>query len=93
MELGMPKALKLDDPDVTLRRDVRESFVGSIEPVGMNNTADCPRRIDSFASTAGGGRSQCFPRDRTLEMRETPEFLKIAQRVRVGLRAGHSYDE
>jgi len=34
-----------------------------------------------------------LPRDRTLELRETPEFLKIAQRVRVGLRAGHSYDE
>ena len=34
-----------------------------------------------------------FPRDRTLEIRETPEFLKIAQRVRVGLRAGHCYDE
>ena len=34
-----------------------------------------------------------FPRRRTLEIRETPEFLKIAQRVRVGLRAGHSYDE
>jgi NitT/TauT family transport system ATP-binding protein len=34
-----------------------------------------------------------FPRDRTLEFRETPEFLKIAQRVRSGLRSGHSYDE
>jgi NitT/TauT family transport system ATP-binding protein len=34
-----------------------------------------------------------FPRDRSLEIRETPEFLKIAQRVRSGLRAGHSYDE
>ena len=34
-----------------------------------------------------------FPRDRTLEIRETPEFLAIAQRVRTGLRAGHSYDE
>jgi NitT/TauT family transport system ATP-binding protein len=34
-----------------------------------------------------------FPRDRTLEIRETPEFLRIAQRVRTGLRAGHSYDE
>ena len=31
-----------------------------------------------------------FPRDRTLEIRETPEFLKIAQRVRAGLRAGYS---
>ncbi len=34
-----------------------------------------------------------FPADRSLEIRETPEFLKIAQRVRTGLRAGHSYDE
>jgi NitT/TauT family transport system ATP-binding protein len=34
-----------------------------------------------------------FPRDRTLEIRETPEFARIAQRVRMGLRAGHSYDE
>jgi NitT/TauT family transport system ATP-binding protein len=34
-----------------------------------------------------------FPADRSLEIRETPEFLRIAQRVRTGLRAGHSYDE
>jgi NitT/TauT family transport system ATP-binding protein len=34
-----------------------------------------------------------FPRDRTLEIRETQEFVKIAQRVRLGLRSGHSYDE
>jgi NitT/TauT family transport system ATP-binding protein len=34
-----------------------------------------------------------FPRDRTLDIRETPEFLKIAHRVREGLRAGHAYDE
>jgi len=34
-----------------------------------------------------------FPHDRTLEIRETPEFIKIAQRVRAGLRSGHSYDE
>jgi NitT/TauT family transport system ATP-binding protein len=33
-----------------------------------------------------------FPRERSLEIRETPEFLKVAQRVREGLRAGHSYD-
>jgi NitT/TauT family transport system ATP-binding protein len=31
--------------------------------------------------------------DRTLDIRETPEFLAIAQRVREGLRAGHSYDD
>ncbi len=30
-----------------------------------------------------------FPRDRTLDIRETPEFLEIAHRVRIGLRAGH----
>ena len=34
-----------------------------------------------------------FPRDRALEIRETPEFIKVAQRVRSGLRSGHSYDE
>jgi len=34
-----------------------------------------------------------FPRDRTLEIRETPEFLEIAHRVREGLRSGHSYDD
>ncbi len=45
MALGMPKALKQDDPDVTLARDVRESFVASIEPVGMNNTADANAQL------------------------------------------------
>ncbi|MDP2696954.1 ABC transporter ATP-binding protein [Thalassospira sp.] len=34
-----------------------------------------------------------FPKDRTLDIRESPEFLEIAHRVREGLRAGHSYDE
>ena len=34
-----------------------------------------------------------LPRERPLEIRETPEFLAIAHRVREGLRAGHSYDE
>jgi len=34
-----------------------------------------------------------FPRDRTLDIRESPEFLKVAHRVREGLRAGHSYDD
>ena len=32
-----------------------------------------------------------FPRDRTLDIRETPEFLGLANRVRQGLREGHSY--
>ncbi|MDO6964425.1 ABC transporter ATP-binding protein [Rhizobium alvei] len=34
-----------------------------------------------------------LPRERPLDIRETPEFLAIAHRVREGLRAGHSYDE
>ena len=33
-----------------------------------------------------------FPRDRALEIRETPEFIAVANRVRRGLREGHSYD-
>jgi NitT/TauT family transport system ATP-binding protein len=33
-----------------------------------------------------------LPRARTLDIRETPEFLGIAHRVREGLRQGHSYD-
>jgi NitT/TauT family transport system ATP-binding protein len=34
-----------------------------------------------------------LPRDRPLDIRETPEFLEIAHRVREGLRAGHSYED
>jgi NitT/TauT family transport system ATP-binding protein len=34
-----------------------------------------------------------LPKQRPLEIRESDEFLKIAHRVREGLRAGHSYDE
>jgi NitT/TauT family transport system ATP-binding protein len=43
------------------------------------------RIIDVIEST--------LPRDRTLDIRETPEFLKIAHRVREGLKAGHSYED
>ncbi|MDX5384859.1 MAG: ABC transporter ATP-binding protein [Rhodobacterales bacterium] len=34
-----------------------------------------------------------LPRTRPLEIRDTPEFLEIAHRVREGLRAGHAYDD
>lgn len=34
-----------------------------------------------------------LPKERPLDIRETPEFLEIAHRVREGLRAGHSYDD
>jgi NitT/TauT family transport system ATP-binding protein len=34
-----------------------------------------------------------LPKERPLDIRETPEFLEIAHRVREGLKAGHSYEE
>jgi NitT/TauT family transport system ATP-binding protein len=34
-----------------------------------------------------------LPRERPLDIRDTPEFLEVANRVRNGLRAGHAYDE
>ena len=34
-----------------------------------------------------------LPAERPLDIREAPEFLAIAARVRDGLRAGHSYDD
>jgi len=34
-----------------------------------------------------------LPRERNLDIRETSEFLRIAHRVRAGLRAGHSYED
>ena len=34
-----------------------------------------------------------LPKERPLDIRESPEFLEIAARVRDGLRAGHSYED
>ncbi len=34
-----------------------------------------------------------LPRERPLDIRDSPEFLQVAHRVREGLRAGHAYDE
>jgi NitT/TauT family transport system ATP-binding protein len=33
-----------------------------------------------------------LPRERPLDIRDTPEFIAVAHRVREGLRAGHSYE-
>jgi NitT/TauT family transport system ATP-binding protein len=33
-----------------------------------------------------------LPKERPLDIRDTPEFLEVAHRVRDGLRAGHSYE-
>jgi NitT/TauT family transport system ATP-binding protein len=46
-----------------------------------------PGRIIDIVDASSLGRQ------RKLEIRETAEFLKIANRVREGLRAGHSYDD
>jgi NitT/TauT family transport system ATP-binding protein len=32
-----------------------------------------------------------LPKERPLEIRDSPEFIAIAQRVRDGLRAGHAH--
>ena len=45
-----------------------------------------PGRIHDIIETT-------LPRDRTLDIRETPEFLELSHRVREGLREGHSYDQ
>ncbi|MFP7674804.1 ABC transporter ATP-binding protein [Marivita sp. S0852] len=34
-----------------------------------------------------------LPKERPLDIRDTPKFLEIAHRVREGLRAGHAYDD
>lgn len=34
-----------------------------------------------------------LPKERPLDIRDTPEFLSVAHRVREGLRAGHAYDD
>jgi len=34
-----------------------------------------------------------LPRDRQLDLRDTPAFLEVAQRVRDGLKAGHAYED
>jgi NitT/TauT family transport system ATP-binding protein len=34
-----------------------------------------------------------LPRTRPLDIRDSPEFIAVAHRVRDGLRAGHSYDD
>ncbi len=46
-----------------------------------------PGRIIDVVDCTGLGR------ERPLDIRETPEFLRLAHRVREGLRAGHAYDD
>ncbi len=53
-----------------------------------------PDRRDVAATRQGLRRHHLGPAaERTLDIRETPAFLKIAHRVREGLRAGHSYED
>src|SRR5690606_27632260 len=60
-----------------------EAVYRSTKTVGMSPR---PGRVtDVIEST--------LPKARPLDIRETPEFLAIAARVREGLRAGHSYED
>src|SRR5258708_1475250 len=45
MALPMPKSLKPDHPDVTLRPAERNPFVAAIEPVRMCNEADATVKL------------------------------------------------
>ncbi len=65
-------------------------------PTRFPRRCSCPRRIVVMSPRPGRIHDIIetnFPRDRALDIRETPEFLEVANRVRHGLREGHSYDE
>jgi NitT/TauT family transport system ATP-binding protein len=85
-----PALLLMDEPfgalDEIVRDHLNEQLLQLWDKTGKTVMSPRPGRIIDIIDCN-------FPRDRTLEIRETSEFLKIAQRVRVGLRAGHSYDE
>jgi NitT/TauT family transport system ATP-binding protein len=103
-----PDLLLMDEPfgalDEIVRDMLNQQLLGLWEKTGKTAlfvTHSIPEAV--FLSTRivvmspRPGRIQeviecSFPRDRTLEIRETPEFLAVAHRVREGLRAGHSYD-
>ena len=75
--------LLMDEPFGALDEIVREAVYLSTRIVVMSPR---PGRVtDVIEST--------LPKERPLDIRETPEFLAIAARVRDGLRAGHSYEE
>jgi NitT/TauT family transport system ATP-binding protein len=104
-----PKLLLMDEPfgalDEIVRDHLNEQLLGLWEKTSKTVvfvTHSIPEAV--FLSTKIAVMSQrpgriidlitCdFPRDRTLDFRDTSEFIAVAHRVRQGLRAGHSYDE
>ncbi len=104
-----PALLLMDEPfgalDEIVRDHLNEQLLGLWDKTGKTVvfvTHSIPEAVflstKIFVMSPRPGRiidviHSDFPRDRTLDIRESPEFLEIAQRVRAGLRAGHSYDD
>ena len=85
-----PDLLLMDEPFGALDEIVRDHLNEQLNRLWdrTNKTVMSPRpgRVHDVIDCN-------LPRERTLDIRETPEFLKIAHRVREGLRAGHAYDD
>ena len=104
-----PQLLLMDEPFGALDAMTRDELNLELQRVWMGDaktvffvTHSIPEAV--FLSTRivvmspRPGRVQdviesTLPRERSLDIRETPEFLKVAHRVRDGLKAGHSYDD
>jgi len=102
-----PELLLMDEPFGALDEIVRDMLNQQLLVVDKTRktvlfvTHSIPRRCSCRRGSSSCRRAGTdpdiietgFPRQRPLDIRETPEFLEIANRVRHGLRAGHSYDD
>ena len=59
-----------------------------VQPVGRQQPWAAPARPGRVLRTIETN----LPANRTLEMRDTQEFVAVAHQVREALREGHSYD-
>ena len=73
----------------------KQVAVTTLHPGGTPTGTQCTITAvtSSFGSSVTDVIESTLPRKRPLDIRETPEFLAIAARVRDGLRAGHSYED
>ena len=82
------QARKLADEDAGQNLSAGLLLAGPPDTIGKSNQLSRSLGIPSPIVESDLPRGP-----RPLDIRETPEFLKLAQRVRDGLRAGHSYDD